>query len=53
MVTKGERYEEGINWEFGINIYTYVTYTTDKQGPTDCHRELYSGTRNNLKWKRI
>ena len=24
MVTKGERYEEGINWEFGINIYTLL-----------------------------
>ena len=24
MVTKGERRGQGINWEFGINIYTLL-----------------------------
>ena len=32
MVTKGERDGGGINWEFGINVYTllYIKYITNK-----------------------
>ena len=37
IVTKGERCGGGINWEFGIDIYTLLYLKlkkTNKQGPT-------------------
>ena len=54
MVTRGEGLGGGIDWTFGIGMYTLLYLKIDnQQGPTVQHREICSIFCNNLNGKRI